>query len=93
MGHGANTEEVPLSQEDLEILRHVVTSAIELHKAPSIPKRLIEALKSFVDYLGDMQAYLEKLKGTVGALEGLVVKLGAAYLALKELVDILMQAS
>ena len=84
-----NTEQVPLTEEDLQLLRSVVRAAIDLHEVPTLPSRVIEAITNLYQFLVDTKERLEKLTATTRALKGLVFQLGEAALALKELLDIL----
>lgn len=84
-----NTQEVPLSESELQLLRAVVDSAIALHRAPSLPKRIVEAIKSIYEFLIDMKRRLDGLSDTVDSLKVLAFKIGEAALAIKELLDIL----
>lgn len=84
-----NTQEVPLSEDDLKLLRAVVKSAIELHASSTFPSQIKEALKKLYEFLVEMKERLDKLSGTVDSLKLLAFKVGEAALAIKELLDIL----
>lgn len=73
-----NTEQVPITQDELNLLRSTVEAAIAIHRAPSISDQVIHALKNLFDYLASMQ-------GTVKALgiAGLLTALTLAVEALK----------
>jgi hypothetical protein len=48
---GANTSEVPLTQEELGEIKWAVKAAIDLHNAPSLSSQLIDALNSIYKFL------------------------------------------
>lgn len=87
--HGENRQKVPLSDEQLGLLRATVSSAIALHDSPSFTRRHLAALKSLTDALGDWKEPLNMLADTVDSLKRLATELGMAYLAIKELCDII----
>ena len=84
-----NTKEVALSEEDLELLRAVVDSSLALHRAPTIPKRAAEALKSLYELLSDFSRRMDKLSSKVKSVEVLLAQINSAIRALKELLDAL----
>ncbi len=80
-----NTKEVPLSEEDLELLRAVVEASLALHRAPTIPKRAAEALKSLYELLCDFGRWIDELSSRVKSVEVLMVQINSAIRTLKEL--------
>ncbi len=84
-----NTQEVPLTEDDLKLLRVVVTAAIQLHEAPNITSQIQGVLKNLCDILGDLKELIDKLAAKFDSLQVLAVKIGTAYLAFRELLDIL----
>ena len=57
-----NTEEMPLSKDDLEVLKKTVDASIALHKLPSFPPEIINALKELMNYLKSIAKYLAGIK-------------------------------
>ncbi len=84
-----NTKEVPLSEEDLDLLRAVVESSLALHRAPTIPKRAAEALKSLYELLCDFGRWIDELSSRVKSVEVLMAQINSAIRTLKELLDAL----
>lgn len=84
-----NTEQAPLSEDDLDSLRAVVNAAIALHSSPTIPNHIKVALKVLYDFLVEMKGRLDKLSDTFDSAKILAFKVGEAALAIKELLDIL----
>lgn len=84
-----NTQQLPLSEEEIQLLRAIVESSIALHSAPSLPKRATEALRNLYECLVDMKGHLDRLSETFDSLKSLAFKVGEAVLAIKELLDIL----
>lgn len=83
-----NTQEVPLSEDDLTLLRAVVGSAIALHDTPNITTKIRQTLNNLCDILGDLKKLIDKLAAKFDSLQMLAVKIGTAYLAFRELLDI-----
>ncbi len=67
-----NTEQVPLTEDDLNLLRSAVKAAIAIHEAPTIPGQVIQALKNLFDYLVSMQLTVKAL-GIAGLLTALTL--------------------
>ena len=83
-----NTEEAPLSQDDLKVMRAVIAATIDLHEAPIITPSIKEMLKVAYQFLVEMKERLDKLSETYDSLKSLAFKVGEAVLAIKELLDI-----
>ena len=79
---GLNTQQVPLTQEDLGQLKSAVKAAIDLLNAPSLSSQLIEALTNIHNFLQDC---LKKMAGLGIAAAGAFQSLEWAVEALKEL--------
>ena len=80
-----NTKEVPFSEADLELLRAVVEASLALHRAPTIPKRAAEALKSLYELLCDFGRWIDELSSKVKSVEVLMAQINSAIRTLKEL--------
>ncbi len=80
-----NIKQVPLSEEDLQLLKAVVESTLALHRAPTIPKRAIEALKSLYELLCDFGRWIDELSSRVKSVEALMAQINSAIRTLKEL--------
>ncbi|MGF1628555.1 MAG: hypothetical protein ACFCUT_03725 [Kiloniellaceae bacterium] len=89
---GDNRQEAPLSKEALDTLRHTVASAVMLHEAPLLSRDHVGILERIAEFLRHLKAVLDELSGVAGSLTTLAGKVGAAYLALKELCDMLLSA-
>lgn len=85
----ANTQPAPFTEEDLQLLRSVVDSAIELHRPVAIPDQIRDALSAIGRYLEELKELLEKAGETAEATEQLAKKVGAAAIAIAGLVAIL----
>jgi hypothetical protein len=84
-GATSNSQKVPLSEEELHLLRTVVLAAIDLQRPSAIPRRVLDVLKTLLLALEDAKEHVDKLSGTVDSLQGLAVRLGTAYFAFKGL--------
>lgn len=82
-----NTQQVPLSESDLQLLRSVVDAAIALHRAPTISRPLINALRNIYECLVDLKERLDNMTLTTLALAGLVAALSLAVDALQALLE------
>ncbi len=81
-----NVLRVAMKQESLDLLRTVVNTGIELHKAPSYPQGLIDALlglgaclrffKSSSDWAPLPKALQDKIGSTVNAYDAFLTELG-----------------
>ena len=89
---GDNRQEAPLSQETLDTIRHTVASTIILHDAPLLSRAHVGILERIAEFLRNLKVLLDELSGVAGSLTTLAGKVGAAYLALKELCDMLLSA-
>lgn len=96
-----NSVEIPLSQDQLATVRAAVTSALAAHEAPTVTHSLLNALDNLgqiIKKFGEVMVQAAKSAEETGkawtkavqAYEGLALKAGAAYLAIKELIDIAM---
>ena len=84
-----NLAEVPLSADDLELLRATVAGAMALTQVPKFPERVTAALRQLYEILEEFKKLIDKLADNFGALKGLAGQVAMAALAVKELIDIL----
>ena len=75
---GRNTQEVPLSEDDLATARVAVDAAIELHRAPVVSRPIIDALDNIRQHIEKFGEVLDELKKTVDKLKGLALAVAAA---------------
>ena len=84
-----NTRPAPFNEEDLQLLKSVVNSAIELHTPTAIPTQIQDALSAIGQYLEQVNDILDKAGDTAEATKELAIKLAAAAAAIAGLVAML----
>ncbi len=86
---GDNKQEIQLDHESLELIKTVVKSAIVLHHSPRFSKSIVDIVEILLEYLKDFINMLNRLSSSIESVEKLIKRCTKAYLALKELCDIL----
>lgn len=80
-----NTQEVPLSEDDLRNLRAVAAAAMALHEAPVISRSIFDALENIRQIIKKFGEVLVQATKTVAALAALATAATAAVVAIQAL--------
>lgn len=83
---GRNTQEVPLSEDELAMLRTMVEAALALHNAPEVSRPIFDVLANFDEYFKAVTKTMTEAAKAATALAALLVGLTAVVAALGELI-------